>query len=61
MEQEHVQEVASDNIEEVQDEPTFEPEKEKISVHDYQEESLNEVTCNEEDCVEDGIDRDKST
>ena len=46
MEQEYVQEVASDDIEEVQDEPTLEPEKEKRSVHDYQEESLNEVTRN---------------
>ena len=56
MEQENVQEVASDDIEEVQDEPTLEPEKEKRSVHDYQEESLNEVKRNEEDCNEDGID-----
>ena len=34
----------------------LEPEKEKRSIHDYQEESLNEVKRNEEDCNEDGID-----
>ena len=55
MEQENVQEVASDDIVEVQDEPTLEPEKEKRSV-DHQEESLNEFVDNEKDCVEDGID-----
>ena len=55
MEQENVQEVASDDIEEVQDEPTLEPEKEKRSLEDHQEESLNEFVDNEKDCVEDGI------
>ena len=51
MEQENVQEVASDDIVEVQDEPTLEPEKEKRSVEDHQEESLNEFVDNEKDCV----------